>query len=251
MNGDLGRIGSCDAILCRPGTFSASGRQDSLDDPCLVCDGLFNSPYAYLGQTVCKEVVSERDVLEQLFLRCEGFSWKRHDKWYGDGPICSWEGIDCAGDKDNDEGVISISLGDNAMNGTLPSKIWSLPQLRELSLTHNSDLFVSLDGISSSVPSLVKLSLSNVKLAGLQGISKFPGLRELDVSGLTGTLPDELFLLESMEALYISDNFFVGSFPAKIAKLSGLRHLLAARNDFHGSISSELGRLSLLEELGE
>jgi hypothetical protein len=249
MDGDLGRIGSCDAILCRPGTFSASGRQDSIDDPCLSCDGLFKSPY--LGHTVCKEIESERGVLELLFVRCGGFSWNRLDQWYGDGPICSWEGIDCAGDKDDDEGVISISLGDNAMNGTLPSQIWSLPYLTELSLTGNSDLFVSLGGISSPVPSLEKLSLSNAKLAGLQGISKFPGLKELEVSGLTGTLPAELFELKSLEELYLSDNFFVGSFPAKIAELSGLRHLHAASNDFHGSISSELGRLSLLETLGE
>lgn len=193
-------INTCDAVLCPRGTFSASGRQNSLDDPCVPCDGLVKSPY--LGQTFCREIESERGVLELVFARCGGESWKRSNGWFGSSPICGWEGVECEGDKDSDEGVVAIRLADNAISGTLPTQIWSLPQVRELDFNLNPDLFVSMKGVSS-VPFLEKLMLSGCKLETLSGISKASQLRELEVSGLTGTLPDELFRLDRMEYLHI------------------------------------------------
>ena len=249
MNGDVGTIGSCDAILCPTGTFAPSGRQVSKTSHCTPCDGLLLSNI--LGNTYCRKIDSERGILNLLYAKCGGSSWKSSKLWTGDEPICSWEGIKCDGDKDDDEGVISIDLEDSNLQGTLPDLVWSLPRMRTLNLRYNNDLHVSVHGMSSAAGTLEELELYGVKLDSLDGISKASKLKELDFSGMTGVLPDELFDLKNLERLYISDNSFVGSFPAKLVGLKSLRRFHAKGNDFHGPLPHKLGSLSYLQELGK
>jgi hypothetical protein len=105
-----------------------------------------------------------------------------------DAPICSWGGIWCTGDKQDDEGVEKIELPFNDMVGTLPSQVWSLASLRELHLTGNKRLSVSFETIGNDAASLEKLYLSQVDVQSLEGVSHAPKLTDLFVAqcGLTG-----------------------------------------------------------------
>lgn len=249
MNGLVGAIGSCDAILCRHGTFAPSGRQESSGEPCRPCDGYIKNPL--MGHVVCKAIDTERGVLELLFARCGGLSWKRRKNWFGDGPICNWEGVTCATSNESDKGVVDINLSDNNMTGILPVLIFSLPELVELKIRNNPDLIARIDGIPDNSIRLQKLYMANIRVESLRSLSRLSSLEELEFSGLTGTIPDELFSLNKIESLMLGDNFFIGTLPSTLGTLTTLQKLHIPWSDLHGPIAPTIGRLSLLRELGE
>jgi hypothetical protein len=185
MGGDVRLFADCLAVLCPAGSFSESGRE-RVEHPCVPCDGLVPSPF--LGQTYCADDTSERLILEYIFWATGGEQWTNNTLWATDAPICSWGGISCNGDKQDDDGVEKIELSFNNMLGTLPSQVWSLSSLRELHLTGNKGLSVSFDGLSNDAASLEKLYLTQVHVQSLTGVSQAPKLTELYVAqcGLTG-----------------------------------------------------------------
>jgi hypothetical protein len=184
MGGDV-RFFGCLAMLCTAGSFSESGRERAVH-PCVPCDGLV--PSLFLGQTYCADDTSERLILEYIFHATRGEQWTNNTLWATDAPICSWDGISCNGDKQDDDGVEKLELSFNNMVGTLPSQVWSLSSLRELHLSGNKGLSVSFDGLSNNAASLEKLYLTQVHVQTLVGVSQAPKLTELFVAqcGLTG-----------------------------------------------------------------
>jgi hypothetical protein len=185
MSGDVRLFAGCLALLCPAGSYSESGRYRT-EHPCVPCDRLV--PLPFLGQTTCYDGTSERRILEYLFSATGGEQWTNNTLWATDAPICSWDGIWCSGDKQDDDGVEKIELPFNNMVGTLPSQVWSLSSLRELHLTGNKGLSVSFHDLSNDAVSLEKLSLTQVKLQSLEGVSQAPKLTDLFVAqcGLTG-----------------------------------------------------------------
>lgn len=272
-------VGGCDAILCPIGFFSPTGRQVSMDEPCQRCDSVLAKPF--LGQTRCDEF-SERNVLIELFEQTNGESWKMFDLWASNEPICSWYGVECKGDNLNDHGVSALKLAANNLAGTFPEETLLLPSLVEIDLSGNPALRVSFKDVTEPAPLVETLTLTNVSISSLAGISRTPNLRHLAVSGISGEFisalfepkvaqqplpcrkinirenpfyapgefPSELFSLSSsLELLDLSNGFLVGTLPSKIGLLTNLKRLDATSNDFHGSLPSEIGLLSMLEEL--
>jgi hypothetical protein len=173
-------------MLCPAGSYSESSGRQTVEHSCVPCDGLVPSPF--LGQTTCRNETSERLILEYLFSATGGYQWTNNTLWATDAPICSWDGISCNGDKQDDDGVEKIELPFNNMVGKLPSLVWSLSSLRELHLTGNNRLTVSFDGLSNDAASLEKLYLTQVDILSLEGVSQAPKLTDLFVAscGLTG-----------------------------------------------------------------
>jgi hypothetical protein len=66
-----------------------------------------------------------------------------------------------------------------------------------------------------------------------------------------GTLPSDLFELETLEQIDLSWNFFVGTLPTSVGKLNNLSLFEGNGNDFHGALPTEIGLLSNLENLGK
>jgi hypothetical protein len=66
-----------------------------------------------------------------------------------------------------------------------------------------------------------------------------------------GTLPSDLFELETLEQIDLSWNFFVGTLSTSVGKLTNLSLLEGNGNDFHGALPTEIGLLSNLENLGK
>uniref|UniRef100_A0A7S3DR25 Leucine-rich repeat-containing N-terminal plant-type domain-containing protein n=1 Tax=Entomoneis paludosa TaxID=265537 RepID=A0A7S3DR25_9STRA len=249
MNGAVAEVQSCDSILCPIGYYSDLGRQDTAARPCTKCD---QETTGYMGQTTCRVDDSEKAILNMLFEQTGGLSWKKNDKWGTNEPICSWEGVTCAGDLQDEEGVQTINLIDNGLVGTFPSQMFGLPSLVELGLRGNEDLVVSLNGIQNAAATLEVLDVSNTLLESLAWISRATKLKSIyaDQAGLIGGFPDELLSIPTLQTIHLNWNFLVGRLPIDIGvQLPGLKYLHVSGNDFHGPIPTSVGFLAELEEL--
>ena len=67
--------------------------------------------------------------------------------------------------------------------------------------------------------------------------------------GLTGTLPTELGVLESLTRLMLFENRLSGSVPEQISELTALEYLDVTQNELSGTITSQIGLLGGLQDL--
>ena len=227
-----GKVGSyqCDAILCPPGYFSASGRKESDSVTCQPCPG--DEESKIFGKSFCLEVekAKEKSVLEKLFEVTGGTSWRNKDRWNDEGfDYCTWHGISCNGDNLVEE----IVLGSNNLVGTLPTEIYTFAKLKNLWLYSNL-IDVSFQGIGKAT-SLESLILDSTRISSLFGIGKAVSLKELDVrfNNLKGTFPREIDQLYNLESLLCSDNEFTGTVP-NLYSLRNLKKLRFGSNQFSG-----------------
>jgi Leucine-rich repeat (LRR) protein len=228
MQGNVGKIGDCSAILCPRGTFNQFGRQ-SPGNPCLPCSHLDN--VIFLGQTHCENFTSERATLNSLYRNTGGEFWTDSDGWQTEAPICSWSGIRCEGDLQDTKGVISVQLDGYGLSGTLPSSLWTLPSLTFFSVKENPDLEVNFEGLENAADTLEVLYLSGIQISSLEGISKAMSLKEVHLTdnALTGTrLCCSLFLLLSREMSNLIPALILRPFPRRA--ISTFQH---SRVDFH------------------
>lgn len=72
----------------------------------------------------------------------------------------------------------------------------------------------------------------------------------LDLNGLGGAIPAELFRLERLRSLSLAGNRLTGSIPPGIGRLARLEELEVSYNRLTGSIPPEIGRLVRLRILG-
>ena len=126
----------------------------------------------------------------------------------------------------------SLWLGGNELQGSIPASLYTLPDLRSLSLYENA-----LTGtLSNSIGNLNKLFIMYI-----------------DVNNFHGTLPTELGQMISMEFLWLQFNEFTGKmFRRRIVNVLAFCHSLSDRiltrmkkltRIMKGSIPSELGNL--------
>ena len=91
---------------------------------------------------------SERDALAALYNATGGPDWKNSENWLSGEPLDDWYGIVA----DADGSVTGIYLGENGLDGMLPSELGALSRLAALSLSGNGDLSgcvpASLDGVT-------------------------------------------------------------------------------------------------------
>ncbi|KAG8658164.1 hypothetical protein MANES_03G125400v8 [Manihot esculenta] len=135
------------------------------------------------------------------------------------GSHCFWFGIHC-----NEAGNVSnISLTDSGLKGTLQS--FSFP----------------------SFPNLVKLNLSNNSFHGnipshIGNLSKL-NILDFSVNELSGPIPQEFGMLNSLIYVDLSNSFLTGTIPASIGNLTTLPILYIHMNQLSGSIPQELGMM--------
>lgn len=193
MQGFVGQVGNCSAILCPSGFFNQFGYQMP-ENPCLPCSHLDDVPY--LGNTHCEDFTTELDTLEKFFDATGGEFWENSTSWYTDAPVCSWFGVLCAdGDPSDAAGITHITLEANGLSGTVPSEIWTLPALQSFKMDSNEGLVINLEGIENAADTLESLSLSHVRLSSLNGIGSLTNLKKLSLVGdeLTGMLDPKCF----------------------------------------------------------
>jgi Leucine-rich repeat (LRR) protein len=252
MQGQLGTIGSCDAIACPPGTFNLQGRQDATSNPCQSCPA--SAGDNRFGQTHCEDISTEKATLEALYSATGGTNWSGQSKWISSEPICSWEGILCEnGNVDDDSGVTGIDLEEHNLDGTIPKSVWKLPFLTSFNVKHNEDLYITFDGLSAA-SALELLYLSEVNIDTLEGISKASSLRQLHITGcgVSGPFPNELFELgATLDGLFMAYNSMTGTLSTRFGELSNLESFYAFDNEFSGKIPTQIGMMSKLHRVGK
>ena len=170
--------------------------------------------------------VSDSLELVKLYNATNGPGWTNKTNWLVPGQsISSWYGVQVNGDGC----VITISLSDNQLSGSIPN--FSLPNLQYLWLNSNQ---LSGSVPDFSLPNLQSLSLSNNQLSGSIPNFSLPNLQELWLSDnqLNGLIPN--FNLPNLRELWLSDNQLSGSIPN--FSLPSLQSLNLAYNDLTGLI---------------
>lgn len=153
----------------------------------------------------------ERAALMQVYNDLDGPNWIANTGWGSvAGTECSWFGVDC---DNNGAHVIGLMLASNQLSGAFPD-LSGLPQLKTLWL-HDNALSGSLPASLSSLP-IVQLRLSNNQLTGqLPDFAAWPNLVDfvVDHNGFTGPVPASLSDLNHLAWLDISHNQLSGSLP--------------------------------------
>ncbi|XP_058746697.1 receptor-like protein 54 [Vicia villosa] len=172
--------------------------------------------------------------------------------------------------------ITRLCLSSNNFSGVVDfQKISKLQNLLSLSLSHNSQLAISIESnVNYSFPRLIELELSSLSLNELpKFLGKLPSLDSLDMSNnkFTGSVPN--WLLETINSfgfLNLSQNLFTsidqssrssyqlgfldlnllqGELSASICHMSSLKFLNLAHNKLTGTIPQCLVSLWHLEVL--
>ena len=250
----------CDLLLCSPTTYSNSGRQSATTD-CMSCPTSI-----YWGATSCGPAQttvldydsvansgndfghSEWGALQLLYEECDGDQWNNNEDWKGD-DMCNFWGITCAPSSSGPKAVMSILLPSNNLKCTIPAQIFLLPKLETLVLDENQ---ISIDFASIQyAKSLATLSLASSTISSIDGISRAPALRKLDVSNNNFVqLPDEVFQISTLHELYLGPNTFGNMpIPMTMGSLTELRLFECSNCQLSGKIPASISNLKNLVSL--
>uniref|UniRef100_A0A7S3HLI2 Uncharacterized protein n=1 Tax=Spumella elongata TaxID=89044 RepID=A0A7S3HLI2_9STRA len=122
--------------------------------------------------------------------------------------------------------AVNMYLGDNHFTGTVPRTLSQLPAISELFISHNY-LTGTLDGVFNST---IQINLTNV---------------QVDYNELTGTLPEQVFLLSQLNTFVAVSNCLTGTIPEAVCTgqelvsliLDGFQSAPACRRSILPSIS--------------
>ncbi|KAK1423303.1 hypothetical protein QVD17_18601 [Tagetes erecta] len=136
------------------------------------------------------------------------------------GFICSFSGVTCWNDQENR--LISLTLRDFGLAGTISSDLQLCASLQNLDLSGNK--------LTGSIPSEICTWL--------------PYLVMLDLSDneFTGDIPASLGNCSFLNTIVLSGNKLSGSIPDQLSKLGRLNKFSVADNDLSGSIPSSLSK---------
>ncbi|KAG7362767.1 RHS repeat-associated core domain containing protein [Nitzschia inconspicua] len=244
-DGDVAANG-CDGLICSEGTFNAFGRATKGID-CFECDDPFAPPY--LGSTYCGSAV-EHQALVFLYRFFGGPNWKSDNNWMRSDDHCTWQGITCYNSGDLVGLVQKIELPNNNLIGTMPfGLLWQMVGLNYVDLSQN-DISIPFSLVGGAI-NLETIKLSETAQSSLEGLEESQTLKSLHLtsSNFTGTIPQQIYALTSLEELYMSHNDMSGSISFQIGDLKQLKDLYLFGNKLGGTIPTELGYLARLEHL--
>ncbi|KAI9086073.1 hypothetical protein K1719_032150 [Acacia pycnantha] len=122
--------------------------------------------------------------------------------------------------------VTHVELKGLNLSGVIPSEFGDLTQLQVLDLTRNY--------LNGSIPkSFAKLSLVVISLLA---------------NRFSGSIPNEIGNIPTLEELVLEDNHFEGTLPSSLGKLKHLRRLLLSSNNFSGTVPESFGNLKKLKD---
>ncbi len=225
---------------------------------------------------------TDRTILERFYEGTDGDSWTESNGW-GDANVAleRWYGIET----DLLGRVVSIELGNNGLDGTLPLDLGYLSQLRSLNLADNRldgrlplslrrlnlskfqfantelcvplelefqtwlDDSVEYEGTGQSCEPLTERDVMSMFFTETKGNSWSEAsnwLSEEPLNEWHGVTVDEDGQVTSIE---ITANNLSGSIPLELARLSRLQTLNLQFNALGGSIPPELGELTHLTSI--
>jgi Leucine-rich repeat (LRR) protein len=145
--------------------------------------------------------------------------------------------------------LTSLEISSSWLDGKFPEKIFQVPTLRTLDLSHN----FLLEGYLPEFPpngSLQTMMLQDTIFSGTLppsiGNLKMLSTITLERCNFTGPIPDTIASLKQLVRLDMSYNSFSGSIPNSMASLTRLVYLDMSYNRFSGSIPNSMANLTRL-----
>jgi Leucine-rich repeat (LRR) protein len=220
--------------------------------------------------------LSEREILQNLYLSTGGSSWNKNDGWEDNSDdVCSWYGVACVGEEDDlalelelenelehgrrlideDEDapkVIGLDLKANNLSGRTPSSLYELQLLQVLSFSFNNNLDVSFIG-SENAAKLKHLKIHETATTSMNALDGFAatliGLHMSGVNMANTAIPPQIFALTSLKALHLAECELEGNIPDAISKLDKLEQFNVFGNHLTGTLPFALSNLRQLQLL--
>lgn len=145
----------------------------------------------------------------------------------------------------------NLDLSFNSLSGTIPPDLLSQTNLQSVDLSSN--LLEGLIPTDISV-SLFRLRLGANSLNGTISFRSYESLTkltylELDSNNLTGEIPPELGLCQSLALLNLAQNGLTGVLPAQLGNLTKLQVLYLQKNKLVGVIPEQFTQLHSLQRM--
>jgi len=140
-------------------------------------------------------------------------------------------------------------VSNNAIQEDVADILEMIPPNIEEFIASNNQIYGRLPDSLDNLSMLRKFEMASNALSGiLPGfIESFATLQELDVSnqtkGFTGTIPEHLWVSDSLKVLNLAGSMFTGTIPSLVGKLAVLEVFDLSNNLLEGSLPSELGML--------
>ena len=174
----------------------------------------------------------EKEALIALYNAMDGANWNDNKNWCSDQPVCEWAGVSV-----EDGHVAGLSFYFNNLKGTLPEELTYLTELKALSLEEEPTAVSNLDVIYG----LTNLETLRIGIGDTysmdfqeyeswmvtlpQAIGNLKNLSYLEVSGVKGPLPAELFDLDKLNFIWLRWAWLNGPLPTGFGKLKNLETL--------------------------
>ena len=189
--------------------------------------------------------LTERNVLIALYNATAGANWTTSTNWNGAvSTECTWYGITCNAGNVN---VVSITLPNNKLIGSLPSTLNRLTALQSFIVNSNT--------LGGSIPSLAGMTALQTfhvydnQLSGtLPSLNGLTALQSFNANGnaLTGSIA-AYSGLANLQTFFVGDNNLTGTLPS-LAGYPALQRFGADGNALTGAIPS-LSGLSALRDV--
>lgn len=188
-----------------------------------------------ISQTLYSQVLEQDSLALVAFYNSTGGpSWDNNNNWLT-GPVSTWHGITV-----EDGRVIQLHLSSNNLVGNISLEIWNLTKLNHIACSNNPEL----EGeISNEIGNLLDLELLGI------GNCSYLWSIFLKENNLTGSIPPEIGLLDSLKILKLHANQLTGSIPPELSNCTSLRDLYLNDNQLNGVIPAELSNLENLPRL--
>ncbi|CAB9504843.1 Leucine Rich Repeat [Seminavis robusta] len=144
-----------------------------------------------------------------------------------------------------------VNLWDTGLTGTVPSELANLSVLRGIDIDDNY--------LTGPLPVFL-LELTTHQMIWWEGNfftgtlpshvwEHLPSLETVFLAGnlLSGTIPTEVGLAQSVAELYLYHNAFTGTLPTEMGNLTTLKHMFIHNTELSGTISPELNELPNLD----
>lgn len=146
-------------------------------------------------------------------------------------------------------GISYIDLSRNNLTGPIPSEISRASSLQYFNVSRNPGMRGTVPTGIWSMPSLKNFSMSDCNIWGelpAFGSCRSVSVIELGDNALSGSIPESISSCQELERIDLSGNALTGQIPQGIASLPALSALDLSRNNLTGPIPSKFGDSSSL-----